>query len=483
MLTLLRLNGRIIDLQSGSVTDDAGHSISLRPQTAKVLKVLTAKPGEIVSQDELMQAVWGNIAVTDDSVVQCVIEIRKALGDDKHQIVRTLRKRGYVLEVKAIDESRNDIGKYLITHRRGSWIGLAAGLGVLIMAAAAYFWPVPESEADRPTIAGLPFKNINRDWPASSTTWPRANASKSRRWKSTSSWLGGKSTHSGAACKRPAVLTEEALHRELAARRELDAMRRTAYRAGAQVRAIGDAKAAQARAFEKQRQRADRLIGELALAQREVQRLKAEAVRAREAAEASLTEAMRAFDKKRQKVGLLERDLAAARQSIDGLQASAKVTAAAQAAATQRRRAAGVAPMRAGEALALERNGTQSLARELDNAREERDAAKDEMTRVSTVLRGALEQERDRTIGFARQLTAAREEIDILRTRTVRVKHTPKARATDSASRPATASVRVVAQPARQSRSREVRTAEVRKPSRPVQFTPVTLPAALLPTE
>ena len=483
MLTLLRLNGRIIDLQSGSVTDDAGHSISLRPQTAKVLKVLTATPGEIVSQDELMQAVWGNIAVTDDSVVQCVIEIRKALGDDKHQIVRTLRKRGYVLEVKAIDESRNDIGKYLITHRRGAWIGLAAGLGVLIMAAAAYFWPVPESEADRPTIAGLPFKNINRD-----LAGEQHDLAARERVKVASLEEYLLVARREIDALRSSVQTagsahEEALHRELAARRELDAMRRTAYRAGAQVRAIGDAKAAQARAFEKQRQRADRLIGELALAQREVQRLKAEAVRAREAAEASLTEAMRAFDKKRQKVGLLERDLAAARQSIDGLQASAKVTAAAQAAATQRRRAAGVAPLRAGEALALERNGTESLARELDNAREERDAAKDEMTRVSTVLRGALEQERDRTIGFARQLTAAREEIDILRTRTVRVKHTPKARATDSASRPATASVRVVAQPARQSRSREVRTAEVRKPSRPVQFTPVTLPAALLPTE
>ena len=63
--------------------------------------MLAAKPGKIVAKDELMQTVWGNIAVSDDSLVQCVIEIRKALGDGKHQIVRTLPKRGYVLEIES----------------------------------------------------------------------------------------------------------------------------------------------------------------------------------------------------------------------------------------------------------------------------------------------------------------------------------------------------------------------------------------------
>ncbi len=67
-LMLLRLNGRMVDLRRGSVTDDAGHSITtLRPQAAEILKVLAANPGEIVTKDELMQTVWGNIAVSDDS--------------------------------------------------------------------------------------------------------------------------------------------------------------------------------------------------------------------------------------------------------------------------------------------------------------------------------------------------------------------------------------------------------------------------------
>ena len=412
---LLRLNGRMVDLRRGSVTDDAGHSITtLRPQAAEILKVLAAKPGEIVTKDELMQTVWGNIAVSDDSLVQCVIEIRKALGDDKHRIVRTLPKRGYVLETKAIDDSRNAIGVLSATPRRGSWIGLAAGLGVLVMAAAAYFWPVRGSEADRPAIAVLPVENTNGD-PAGELDEMAAR----ERAKVAALEEDLLAARREIDTLRSSVQTarsarEEALRRELVARRELDTIRRTAYRAGAQVRAAADAKAAQGRAFEEQRQRADQLAGNLALTQREVELLKAEAVRRREAAETSLAQAKRALDEERQKVGLLERGLAVAHQSIDALEASAKVAATVQATATQRRQAAEAALMRAGEALALERNRTESLTHELDTARLEHDAAKDNVVRVSTAIREALEQERDRATSLARELTAARNQIDIL---------------------------------------------------------------------
>ena len=76
---LLHLNGRMVDLQRGSVTDDAGNSIAtLRPQAAEILQVLAAKCGEIVTKDELMQSVWGNITVSDDMMVSTVIWLRAA---------------------------------------------------------------------------------------------------------------------------------------------------------------------------------------------------------------------------------------------------------------------------------------------------------------------------------------------------------------------------------------------------------------------
>ena len=195
-------------------------------------------------------------------------------------------------------------------------------------------------------------------------------------------------------------------------------------------------------------------------------------MRRREAAETSLALAKRAFDEERLKVGLLERDLAVARQSINALEATAKVAASVQAETTQRRQAAEYALMQAGETLALERSKVDAVTRELNTARQEHDAAQDDLVRVSTAIREALEQERDRTAGLARELTAARDQIDA-----------SKPRDAYSANRPATASVPVAAPSARQLGSQEIRKVEIRKPSRPVRVTTISLPDALLPVQ
>ena len=48
-----------------------------------------------------MQAVWPGVAVTDDSLVQCVHEIRRALRDDRHALLKTAPKRGYRLSCRS----------------------------------------------------------------------------------------------------------------------------------------------------------------------------------------------------------------------------------------------------------------------------------------------------------------------------------------------------------------------------------------------
>jgi TolB-like protein len=93
-----RLGAHTVDWTLGTVTNSNGSAATLRAQALAVFQVLAAKPGALVSKDELTRTVWPNIAVSDDSLVQCIGEIRKALGDDKHSIVKTMPKRGYVLE-------------------------------------------------------------------------------------------------------------------------------------------------------------------------------------------------------------------------------------------------------------------------------------------------------------------------------------------------------------------------------------------------
>jgi TolB-like protein/DNA-binding winged helix-turn-helix (wHTH) protein/Flp pilus assembly protein TadD len=82
-------------------------AVRLRPRTYDVLVYLATHAGRLVSKQELMNAVWGDIAVTDDSLVQCLMEIRRALGVAQDAIT-TVRGRGYLLDttVEWIDNER-----------------------------------------------------------------------------------------------------------------------------------------------------------------------------------------------------------------------------------------------------------------------------------------------------------------------------------------------------------------------------------------
>ena len=79
-----------------------GEIIPLRSQSLEVLAILAESPGEIVSKDTLIDRVWGETFVTDDSLVQCISDIRRVLGPKGRDIVRTFPKRGYQLFVPEI---------------------------------------------------------------------------------------------------------------------------------------------------------------------------------------------------------------------------------------------------------------------------------------------------------------------------------------------------------------------------------------------
>ncbi|MBM3739449.1 MAG: hypothetical protein FJW39_27080 [Acidobacteria bacterium] len=75
----------------------AGVEIPLNPKALEVLAHLVARPGHIASKDELLRAVWNPVTVTDDALVQRVLDIRKAMKDDPKnpRFIRTHSKRGY----------------------------------------------------------------------------------------------------------------------------------------------------------------------------------------------------------------------------------------------------------------------------------------------------------------------------------------------------------------------------------------------------
>ena len=73
--------------------------IKLRRQSFDVLRYLLEHHGRLVEKRELTQAIWGDAAVTEDSLTHCIIDIRKVLGDRDRNMIHTVPRRGFVFDV------------------------------------------------------------------------------------------------------------------------------------------------------------------------------------------------------------------------------------------------------------------------------------------------------------------------------------------------------------------------------------------------
>ena len=74
-----------------------GQERALRQKSLQVLLYLIEHRERSVTKDELLENVWEGTAVTDDALVQIIVELRKLLGDDPRQprFIRTVPKFGY----------------------------------------------------------------------------------------------------------------------------------------------------------------------------------------------------------------------------------------------------------------------------------------------------------------------------------------------------------------------------------------------------
>ena len=59
--------------------------------------------GQLVSKDELLEAVWPRVVVTEGSLTQCLVDIRCALGDESQTVIRTIPRRGYMFDAPLIE--------------------------------------------------------------------------------------------------------------------------------------------------------------------------------------------------------------------------------------------------------------------------------------------------------------------------------------------------------------------------------------------
>lgn len=97
-LTKIRFGVFEADLRAGELRK-SGIRIKLQSQPFKLLAILLAHAGEIVTREELQQQIWGSETVVnfDHSLGTAVNKVREALGDsaENPHYIETLAKRGY----------------------------------------------------------------------------------------------------------------------------------------------------------------------------------------------------------------------------------------------------------------------------------------------------------------------------------------------------------------------------------------------------
>ncbi|WP_170790515.1 alpha/beta fold hydrolase [Ruegeria lacuscaerulensis] len=106
----------VLNLNDGKLSSEQGNA-SLSPKATDILALLVAKPGVVLSREEILHAVWKDLHVSPDLVREYIFEIRKALGDKAKdsQYIETVGRRGFRLIGQISVQSGEDISSF---HRR-----------------------------------------------------------------------------------------------------------------------------------------------------------------------------------------------------------------------------------------------------------------------------------------------------------------------------------------------------------------------------
>ena len=109
-------------------------ALHLTPKAFAVLCALLARPGRLVTKDELWQSVWPGIAVSDAALTVCIREIRQRLQDDAKapRFIETVHRRGYRLIAPTARDARTaTVAPALAKARTAPLVGRDAELARL----------------------------------------------------------------------------------------------------------------------------------------------------------------------------------------------------------------------------------------------------------------------------------------------------------------------------------------------------------------
>jgi TolB-like protein/DNA-binding winged helix-turn-helix (wHTH) protein/Tfp pilus assembly protein PilF len=192
----IRFGAFELDAATGELRK-AGITLKLHPQPFQLLLLLTQRPGQVVTREQIREQLWGQNTFVDfeHGINFCVNQVRSSLGDnpEKPRFIETLSRRGYrfiapvtqdvapaATPVHAHVADRPAASSFqpfptpieiagtmhplpATTTRHSKYV--LAALGLILVAAAALGWQWQRWHAVSPirSIAVLPLENLSGD--------------------------------------------------------------------------------------------------------------------------------------------------------------------------------------------------------------------------------------------------------------------------------------------------------------------------------
>lgn len=162
-------SGFVLDPDRAELRAPDGSVTRLRPKAFELLKLFVTNSHRVLGKQDLMDVVWPGIHVGEDSLFQCIREIRTALGDSERQMIKLVSGRGYLFAVDVthgqeretalpLPQAGNQSGARL---RRRLRTVVLASLGVLVVALLILFNRSYLFQQSRPVLEMLPIADAS----------------------------------------------------------------------------------------------------------------------------------------------------------------------------------------------------------------------------------------------------------------------------------------------------------------------------------
>ncbi|WP_028008201.1 protein kinase domain-containing protein [Solimonas flava] len=76
-----------------------GRTVAVEPKSLELLRLFVRHPGEVLTKDELMEAVWPGRVLSESVLARAISLLRRAIGDGSQSVIRTVHGYGYRFDV------------------------------------------------------------------------------------------------------------------------------------------------------------------------------------------------------------------------------------------------------------------------------------------------------------------------------------------------------------------------------------------------